>query len=230
MVNYKSLYKLPRKEVTAYRLINSKFPQINLFEDLAAEEEYDLIYRCQSLTNSRLLNELGILQLLDLDKMPEKIRGFNYAIGPFVHINKNTRFGVDKGVLYLADTKETAIREVKYHQEKYYSRVPKMKFERLVMRMLKFKFKFNQKGISNGARAFKGTAILDKDSYAYSQAFAQDAQKYGAVGLKYPSVRNSGAVCWALFTPQPVTDVVQSNHYEMTLTNGHIECYEIMAL
>ena len=51
------------KEVVGYRLVNSKFPPIGLFDDVASLDEFEALYALQALTNPRLRNEAGDLGL-----------------------------------------------------------------------------------------------------------------------------------------------------------------------
>lgn len=48
------LAELTGEPVSAYRLINSKFPPIGLFDDA---EEFEALYQIQALTNPRLQND-----------------------------------------------------------------------------------------------------------------------------------------------------------------------------
>ena len=122
MVKAADLPVLPARDVIGYRLVNSKFPPIDLFDDVADPDEFAALHALQSLTNPRLQNEVGDLALLPLEQIPFGIRGCSYAVAPFTHINpEGSRFSDGSfGVLYLADTLETAITEVKHHQQAYW--------------------------------------------------------------------------------------------------------------
>jgi hypothetical protein len=43
----------------------------------------------------------------------------------------------------------------------------------------------------------------------------------GIPGLRYNSVRMQGSHCWALMTPNPLSSITQTAHYEM-VWNGQI--------
>ena len=122
MVKAADLPVLPARDVIGYRLVNSKFPPIDLFDDVADPDEFAALHALQSLTNPRLQTEVGDLALLPLEQIPFGIRGCSYAVAPFTHINpEGSRFSDGSfGVLYLADTLETAIAEVKHHQQAYW--------------------------------------------------------------------------------------------------------------
>ena len=43
-----------------YRAIPSRYPQINLFESVSSPQNWDVLYAVESLSNSRLRDEVGI--------------------------------------------------------------------------------------------------------------------------------------------------------------------------
>ena len=100
------------QSLQAYRLVNSKFPPIALFDDVADADEFEVLFEIQALTNPRLKNELGQLELIARSEIPFGIAGCSYAIAPFTHVNPaGSRFSDGLfGVLYLADSMEAALR------------------------------------------------------------------------------------------------------------------------
>ncbi len=221
MVNADSL-SLPAVSLThqrGYRLINSKYPPIFLFDDVADEDEFQCLFELQALTNPRLSAGIGNLSVLPLSEIPFGIPGCSYAVGPFTHVNPGgSRFSDGTfGVLYIADEMETAIAEVAYHQQGYWQAVEGFKFERLIMRGLLCTFKLDP---AHTAMELPLTdAIYDPDSYAVSAQVGASLRSAGSEGIIYRSVRRAGAHCWALFTPRGVTGVRQCAHYEF-IWNG----------
>lgn len=142
MVTLASLPLTKGESLQAYRLVNSKFPPIGLFDDVADAEDFEALYQIQTLSNPRLLNEIGQLELIARDQIPFGIPGCSYATAPFTHLNPaGSRFSNGSfGVLYLADNMDTAIAEVRYHQERYWSNVPNLNYERFVFRGLTCSF------------------------------------------------------------------------------------------
>nr|WP_290835203.1 RES family NAD+ phosphorylase [Halomonas sp.] len=212
--------KLPAREVTGYRLVNSKFPPIDLFDDVASAEEFAALHALQALTNPRLQNEVGNLALLPPERIPFGIRGCSYAVAPFTHVNpQGSRFSDGSfGVLYLADTLETAIAEVKHHQQVYWQNVPQLHYERFVFRGLKAIF--DEGGLGDALALPIDHAIYAPDDYSVSQPFGDDVRR-SMDGLRYHSVRKANANCWALMTPSNVADIIQTTHLEM-IWNGAI--------
>jgi len=212
--------KLPAREVTGYRLVNSKFPPIDLFDDVASAEEFAALHALQALTNPRLQNEIGNLALLPPERIPFGIRGCSYAVAPFTHVNpQGSRFSDGSfGVLYLADTLETAIAEVKHHQQVYWQNVPELHYERFVFRGLKAIF--DEGGLGDALALPIDHAIYAPDDYSVSRPFG-DGVRRSMDGLRYHSVRKLNAHCWALMTPTNVADIIQTTHLEM-IWNGAI--------
>ena len=94
------------------------------------------LYQLQALTNPRIQTEVGNLSLIRLSEIPFGIPGCSYATSPFTHVNpQGSRFSDGQfGMLYLADTVNTAITEVSFHQQRYWSGVHGLDYERLVFR------------------------------------------------------------------------------------------------
>lgn len=206
---------LESESLQAYRLVNSKFPPIALFDDVADGEDFEALYQIQALTNPRLQNEIGRLELIPRDQIPFGIPGCSYATAPFTHVNPaGSRFSNGTfGVLYLADRMDTAIAEVRHHQERYWSNVPDLNYERFVFRGLTASF--NDSGMRDATALPLSDAIYAPDDYAHSNQLGSELKREGCMGLRYHSVRSTGNICWALMTPRPVTSIIQSAHYEM---------------
>lgn len=221
MVNIKELPVLPSEEIKSYRLINSKFPPISLFDDVADASEFESLYALQALTNPRLKNEVGDLQLIPRTDIPFGIHGCSYATAPFTHVNPDgSRFSDGSfGVLYVADCIETAIAEVQYHQQTYWSNVPELSYERFVFRGLVCQF--NEVGIVDGLVIPPTDAIYSPEDYTPARELGATIKAGKGYGIRYHSVRRKGSICWGLMTPLQVSSIQQAAHYEM-VWNGTI--------
>lgn len=221
MVAPGELPERPNGQVHAYRLVNSKFPPIALFDDVADASEFEALYQLQALTNPRLRNEAGRLELIPRAEIPYGIPGCSYATAPFTHVNPaGSRFSDGQyGVLYLADTLDTALAEVRHHQDAYWSNVEGLNYERFVFRGLACEF--NEGGMLDATTLALTDPIYDPDDYAQARLLGRSLKEAGRPGLRYRSVRKPGQHCWALMTPRPVSSIIQSAHYEM-IWNGRI--------
>lgn len=194
----------------SFRMVNSKFPPITLFDDVMDEADFETAYALQALTNPRILNELGDLTLIRRKEIPFGITGVNYVTAPFTHVNPDgSRFSDGSfGILYLADTPATAIAETLYHQGQYFSQVEGLHYDTIDMRCLKVTF--------SGAfiNAVSINEIHTPNNYTTSRIFGAKVKKSGEAGIQYRSVRNEGAVCWGLMSPSYVESAVQTQHFE----------------
>jgi hypothetical protein len=206
---------LEGESLQAYRLVNSKFPPIALFDDVADAEDFEALYQIQALTNPRLQNEIGRLELIPRDQIPFGIPGCSYATAPFTHVNPaGSRFSNGTfGVFYLADRMDTAIAEVRHHQERYWSNVPELNYERFVFRGLTASF--SDSGMRDATAMPLSDAIYAPNDYAHSNQLGSELKREGCMGLRYHSVRSTGNICWALMSPRPVTSIIQAAHFEM---------------
>jgi len=207
--------------VQAYRLVNSKYPPIALFDDVADADEFEALYQIQALTNPRLQNEVGRIEMIAREEIPFGIPGCSYATGPFTHVNpEGSRFSDGRfGVLYLAATMETALAEVHHHQDKYWSNVRNLNYERFVFRGLSCAFV--DAAMKDATSVPMTDPIYDPDDYTDSRRLGKAVKDAGCPGLRYTSVRAPNSHCWALMTPRPVSSIIQAAHYEM-IWNGHI--------
>lgn len=218
-MNPEDLPRLPAGPEQGHRLINSKFPPVSLFDDVASAEDFEALYNLQALTNPRLQTEAGNLALVPREEIPFGIRGCSYAVAPFTHVNPDgSRFSDGSfGVLYLADALDTAIAEVRYHQQRYWQNVAGLRYERFVFRSLVARFEAD--GCRDGLALSPEHALHDPDDYRTARAFGAGLRSAGEPGLRYRSVRRPGALCWALLTPRPVTEIIQAAPLEM-IWNG----------
>lgn len=204
---------------TAYRLIPSKYPPKSLFDDVANHDEFEVLFAIQELTNPRIRNEVGNLNRVPAQERPYGIRGCNYALGPFVHLNPaGSRFSNgDFGVYYAAEDVQTAIAETRHHQQVYFSAVLGLKFDRLSMRCLKTQFSANLRDI-RGDNYKENTSNennwYDKDNYSAAQQLGARLKTNDDAGVVYSSVRVANKTCYGLFTPSVIKDVIQTTHYE----------------
>lgn len=207
MVNTKYVFL---SKQASYRMINSKFPPITLFDDVLDEEDFETAYALQALTNPRHLNALGDLNLIPTHEIPFGIKGVNYVTAPFTHVTPDgSRFSDGSfGILYLADTSETAIAETRYHQEKYFRNVAGLHYDTVDMRCLKVTFT---------AKVINAVSIKENhapDDYSAARVYGAQLKKSGEAGIQYRSVRHKESICWGLMSPSYVESAVQTQHFE----------------
>jgi hypothetical protein len=221
MVRVEQLPAFAGQQLQVWRLVNSKFPPIAIFDDVADADEFDVLYQIQALTNPRLKNEVGHLELIPRAEIPFGIPGCSYATAPFTHVNPaGSRFSDGRfGVLYLADSIDAALAEVQHHQSLYWSKVHHLNYERFVFRGLSCSFV--DAAMKDATSIPMTDPLYAPDDYTDSHRFGRAIKDAGCPGLRYHSVRMPGSHCWALMTPRPVLSIIQTAHYEM-VWNRHI--------
>jgi len=211
MLSITNLNKIPFKKQRCYRLIPSQFPPIHLFEDVASPEEFDALFAIQMLTNPRIQDEIGFINLVPTDQRLYAVPGCGYIMAAFTHINPDgSRFSNgDYGVYYAANSITTAIAETRYHKERFlsYTNEPPQEFD---MRSLIADF---------SAQLFDLTALDKANSSVYAIEDYHQSQQLGAQikeqqedGFYYHSVRAEG-YNYALFKPNTLHQCVQGAHF-----------------
>lgn len=62
--------------------------------------------------------------------------------------------------------------------------------------------------------------LYDSGSYAASQAMGESVRASGGAGILYDSLRHTGGVCVVAHRPRNVLDVVQADHFEISVEAG----------
>ena len=106
-----------------YRLIPSRYPTVGLYDAIADPADLDAVFAIEALTNPRIRDELGQLQLVP---PTERVSGAGSTMimAAFTHLNPDgSRFSDGSfGVYYAGDTVETSIAEVGHHRALFLAR------------------------------------------------------------------------------------------------------------
>ncbi|ULB10483.1 RES family NAD+ phosphorylase [Cereibacter azotoformans] len=204
---------MPRRRVVwdrTHRIIRSRFPPIDLFEDIADPADWEAIASAEAKTNPRLRDSLG-----RLDLVPPARRvsgpGASWAMAPFTHVSTDrpSRFSDGSfGVYYAADTLETALIEVAHHHGRFMAATAEAPgwtsdFRQLVGRL---DAELELVGPERGD-------LLDPQDYRTSRAFGARLREEGAAGILYPSTRAPAGLCVALFWPDVAGAPAQGDHF-----------------
>lgn len=193
-----------------HRLVPSRYPPVNVFENLVDSAELDAVFAVESLTNDRLRDEVGDITLVDPhDRVVGP--GATAVMAPFTHPGNPTRFSTGTyGVLYAASSIEAAIAETKFHRTRFLQATGTSSIE-ITMREY---VGTPEKPLADirGA-AFGHLHDPDPDKYAHSQAYGAARRDDGCWGLLFRSVRHQSSECLAAFKPAAVGLPVQARHY-----------------
>ena len=193
-----------------FRVISSRFPPIHLFERVAGAEDWEALYWLESLTNPRLRDDVGEIELV-----PREDRifgpGASVIMAPFTHLNpEGSRFADDTfGAFYAAASLDTSIAETRYHREIFLRATRERPLE-LDMRTYLCDVAASFHDI-RGKRD-RMPDIYDPDSYVASQKLARSLKLAGSNGVVFDSVRHSGGQCLAVYRPRLVQNCRQGTH------------------
>jgi hypothetical protein len=193
-----------------FRVIPSRYPTINLFERVAEPSEWDYLYWIESLTNPRLRDEVGDIELVPRD---ERVFGHGASVimAPFTHLSPvGSRFADGTfGAFYAAASLATSIAETRYHRENFLRATHQDPIE-LDMRtyLADVGARFDD---IRGRRA-ELADVYAPDSYASSQMFGRTLKLSGSNGIAYESVRHAGGECLAIFRPRLIQNLRQGIH------------------
>lgn len=195
---------------SCYRLIPSRFPPIQLFERVADPADLEEVFAIEALTNDRLRDEVGTLQLVaPEDRVTGS--GAGYIMAAFTHVSPiGGRFTDGTyGAYYAGRDLETAIDETVYHRERFLRATAEAPIE-LDMRVLRARLEADLHEL----RGLQHThpEIYHPDDYATSQALARRLRAAGSWGIVYDSVRRAGGECVAVFRPRALSRCQQAQH------------------
>ena len=191
----------------SHRIVPSRFPPIGLFDRVAAPEDLEAVFALEAMTNDRLREEAGELSLVAKE---DRISGPGTTpiMAAFTHLNpEGSRFSDGSfGVYYCAQKVETALAEVRYHQEHFLLRTREGPL-RLELRLYL---------VDLDARLVDVRRLAEchhPDEYGPSRKLGGALRAEGRDGVLYRSVRHEGGMCAAVFRPRLLRNCRQSKHY-----------------
>ncbi len=193
----------------AHRIIQSRFPPINLFESIVDVDELEEAFYIEGLTNDRLREEAGDLALI---AKQDRIcgPGTTSIMAAFTHIGRASRFtNGDYGVYYAASSTETAIAETQYHQAKFLSATNEVDTK---LSMREYCGHVHRPMLDVRDKVAFST-LYHLSDYSCAQAFGAEQRKNDVNGLLYNSVRRANSECIAAFKPIALSAVLQSKHF-----------------
>ena len=195
----------------ARRIISSRYPPVDLFEDIADPRDWELLAAAEAKTNPRIAESVGRLDLVPPERRVSG-PGASYVMAPFVHVSPDWagRFHDGTfGAYYAARTFETAVAETAYHKGVFYASTAEAPGWIAQMRELVGAV---ENGFHDLRREKTFADCLDANGYDASQVLARSLRAAGSNGIAYPSVRDAGGECLAAFWPDAVGLPVQGRH------------------
>ena len=193
-----------------HRLIPSRYPTVGLYDTIADPADLEVVFAIESLTNPRIRDEIGQLQLVPPE---ERVSGAGSTVimAAFTHLNPDgSRFSDGRfGVYYAAHALDTAIAEVGHHRALFLSRTnePAMDVD---MRAISAQLDAELHDLRGLGK--RGHALLDPDDYAAPQAFGRRLREAGSWGVVFASVRHEGGLCVGVFRPKALRHARSGAH------------------
>ncbi|MGA9583495.1 MAG: RES family NAD+ phosphorylase [Allosphingosinicella sp.] len=134
-----------------------------------------------------------------------------------------TRFSAGAfGVLYVAQAFETALAETLHHHEKFMRSTGEpagwtSQFRELILDVAAT--------LHDMTDAIAFADALEPDDYGKAQRVGASLKAAGSDGILYPSVRNKGGLCLALFYPDPAAAPVQGRHLDYHWNGDRVDFY-----
>ena len=212
-----------------YRLIASRYPTVSLYDDIADPADLEVVFAIEALTNPRIRDQLGQLQLVPPE---ERVSGAGSTpiMAAFTHLNsEGSRFSDGSyGVYYAAHDLDTAVAEVSHHRALFLSRTAEAAIDidlRLITATLDAPL--------HDLRRLRGSAaaVLDPMDYGAGQALGRQLREAGSWGVVYASVRHRGGLCAGLFRPKALHAAKEAAHIALHWDGARItHWYEKRAL
>ncbi|WP_064713250.1 RES family NAD+ phosphorylase [Rhizobium bangladeshense] len=198
----------------SYRLIPSQFPPIGLFDTVARAADLEAVMELVGWTNDRLVADR--IRRLPENEWVYGSPNASIVMAAFLHVAPGgMRFnGPDLGAWYAAGNLKTAAAEVGHH-------LRREAVARGVATMARSYRSYAATLIGNyldirGEQALR-PEVYDGASYAASQVLGEQVRASGGAGILYDSVRLRGGVNVAAHRPRNIRDVVQADHFEITV-------------
>jgi len=211
----------------AVRIIRSIFPPIDLFEDIANPEDWALLISAEQITNPRLMESVGNLDLIPAHRRVGGV-GASYLMAPFTHVSpdRKSRFSDGTfGVLYAGDSFEVALFETIYHHQRFMARTHELPGWTSQFREIVMNIDANLHDLRGGYAQY-AEALLPS-SYSASQPLATQLRANGSDGLVYPSRRCQDGECVGLFHPDLANQPVQGRHLDYHWDGTRVDLYRI---
>lgn len=184
----------------ACRIVPTRHPTVYLYDRVADAADFDALYALEAMTNDRVRDETGALQLV----APED-RVFGPGSGPimaaFTHVNPaGSRFSDGAyGMFYAARDRATAVAETAYHHARFLAATNESAMH-LPMRLYHVAIDGRLHDLRPPGAV--PAAVFDADDYGASRALGRALREQGALGVAWRSVRRDGGHCVGLFKPR----------------------------
>lgn len=198
----------------SYRLIPSRFPPVGLFDTVATAADLEAVMELAGWTNDRLLVER--LQRLPHEEWVFGRPNSSIVMATFLHVAPGgMRFnGPELGAWYAAASLTTSVVEVAHHMRREAVATGQTTLSR-TFRVYSARLEGDFVDICGEQTA--RPEVYASGDYGASQQFGEEMRTAGEDGILFDSLRHAGGVNIAAFRPSRILDVVQGDHYDVTV-------------
>lgn len=191
----------------AFRIINTRYPPVDLFDRIAEPSDWEALYEIEALTNPRLRHMRQQIVRIPKEEWVYG-EGASWVMAPFIHVGPSRFSRGEYGVYYAAQSQLTAIHETAYHYACFLLATAEARGTELQMRVLvseRLEGRFHD--LRGGHPELHHPA-----DYGAAQRFGEGLRRQGASGIVYDSVRHPGGHCIAILRPKAIPLPVQGPH------------------
>ena len=193
-----------------YRIIPTIFPPVSIFDDVVDLADLDALYEVEDLTNARVREQLGQLQLVAPE---DRVAGPGTTpiMAAFTHLSPNGSRFTDGtyGVYYAATELETAIAETKYHREEFLAFTEEEPIE-IDQRVYGATVTCDLHDLRGCQATYP--EVLHPTDYSAGKKLGGRLRSQGSNGVIYVSVRALRGTCVGVFRPRCLSDCTQERH------------------
>lgn len=188
---------------TCWRIIPSRFPPVDLFQEIAPPEDWPFLQELEGATNERLREAIGVAGFVRPEDKVEQSSS-HYIMGPLTHPNPDgSRFSDGSfGVIYAAFDLDTAVAEVKAEREEFLKRTHEPK-QRVDMRVILMT-------LDGELHDLRGMPEMTEPA---CRSLGKQLRNAGSYGLVFESTRRPGGHCICVFRPPVLSNPRQERHF-----------------
>jgi len=212
---------LPGSDVDepVYRVILSRYPQIDLFERVSSPQDWEVLYTVESLTNPRLRDEVGDIRLVTPE---DRVYGdgASWIMAAFTHPpvdGRGGRFNRNFGIYYCATDEAVAIAESSFHRARF---LRESRIEQTTQDMRVIRAHLGLVTLHD-VRHLVGDTIYDPNDYGEGQQFGYALRDANSFGVHYQSVRADGE-CYGVLRPKALSDAIHWRYLRYHYGQGSI--------
>jgi len=178
----------------SHRIIRTIYPPVDLFEDIAPPQDWEILVAAEARFNPRIRDTVGNLALVPVER---RVAGptASLVMAAFTHVSKArpSRFSDGSyGMWYCGDRFEVALAETAYHFERFMQATAEPATDSDYRELC---------AAVTGNFAAAPQDCLAPDDWRPGQGFGRVSRAEGADGVLYPSVRFPAGMAAGVFWP-----------------------------